>query len=229
MRVVCPRREARQVWVQVITRDKTDAGVPAVQTLRNSIMAASFMATSEALAGTAWWCLRSRGSACQGCHVALSAARQLCSAFQAWLGLPSMIALLCRSMRVNGSQRSAASAHRSDEDRVAGHHCGVHLPASRFVVCICFCILECSLTVHCIAQDTDPIVSNAGSHGLISTQARATASPRGYASSSVRQNQLTWSCVHSAQWKLASTEFMLLMSFLFFLQAIRLWSFLVRT
>lgn len=34
--------------MQIITRDKTDAGVPAVQTLRNSIMAASFMATSEA-------------------------------------------------------------------------------------------------------------------------------------------------------------------------------------
>jgi hypothetical protein len=44
--------------VQVITRDKTDAGVPAVQTLRNSIMAASFMATS--VAAPAAPCLRLR-------------------------------------------------------------------------------------------------------------------------------------------------------------------------
>ena len=36
--------------MEVITRDKTDAGVPAVQTLRNSIMAASFMATSAVAA-----------------------------------------------------------------------------------------------------------------------------------------------------------------------------------
>ena len=107
----------------------------------------------------------------------LSAALHRCSARRAWPGRPSVYALVCRSMRFDGSQWSAASAHRSDEDRVAGHRSGVHLPASRSVVCIPCRLPRCSLNVHYTAQDTDPIVSNAGSHGLISTQARAAASP----------------------------------------------------
>ena len=72
-------------------------------------------------------------------------------------------------------------------------------------------------------------MSNAGSHGLISTQARALPALCAIMHRPpLFPNAADSATVQILQWKLASTEFMLLMSFLFFLQAIRLWSFLVR-
>ena len=209
--------------MEVITRDKTDAGVPAVQTLRNSIMAASFMATSAAAAPC---------SHLFGC--ALTCMPALCT-------LPDEVpkrlhvdvdARCTRSVWADGGERHTAGSDGPHKGCLAGLHRGMRLPHymrlyRRLRLVSMSCNVRhpqqhCRRAGHgpdCVASRNQRSHQHTGAQRMLASCARVTMTSSGLTPDAAIANM---------QWKLASAEFMLLVCLLCFLQAIRLWSFLVR-
>lgn len=80
-----------------------------------------------------------------------------------------------RSLRADGCQRHTAGAHRPNEGRMAGLCCGALAPPCKTcsglsLISRGHALPDWHISCNAVTQDTDPIVSRAGTNGLISTQ-----------------------------------------------------------